>query len=70
MLFPVVLLHLHNAGYANEVGESFRSLISVHLVNLSYAVAFGYCLTDTLDKSIKRKQVRALSLRLLSRIDH
>jgi hypothetical protein len=45
------------SGYANEVGESFRSLISVHLVNFSYAVAFGYCLADTIDKTIARKKV-------------
>lgn len=56
---PVPLFLLFLSGYTNEVGESFRSLISVHLVNLSYAVAFGYCLADTIDKTIKRKKVSA-----------
>ncbi|XP_047538643.1 mitochondrial fission process protein 1 [Vanessa atalanta] len=40
-------------GYANEVGESFRSLVSVKVVRASYAVAFAYVLADTGDKSWK-----------------
>ncbi|KAF9796635.1 hypothetical protein SFRURICE_012728 [Spodoptera frugiperda] len=40
-------------GYANEVGESFRALVSYRLVRFSYAVAFGYTFADTADKSYK-----------------
>lgn len=45
---PVRLL-----GYANEVGESFRALVPVSLVRLSYAIATGYVIADTADKSWK-----------------
>jgi fission process protein 1 len=40
-------------GYANELGESFRVLISPGLVRASYAVAFGYVLMDVVDKAKK-----------------
>ncbi|CAH0713453.1 unnamed protein product, partial [Brenthis ino] len=40
-------------GYANEVGESFRSLVPVKVVRASYALAFAYVLADTGDKSWK-----------------
>ncbi|KAJ8712909.1 hypothetical protein PYW08_008213 [Mythimna loreyi] len=40
-------------GYANEVGESFRPIFSKNVVRASYAVAFGYTLADTVDKSFK-----------------
>ncbi|CAG9558932.1 unnamed protein product [Danaus chrysippus] len=40
-------------GYANEVGESFRAVVPVQVVRASYAVAFGYVLADTADKSWK-----------------
>ncbi|TKR71717.1 hypothetical protein L596_019268 [Steinernema carpocapsae] len=40
-------------GYANEVGEAFRSLVPVSLVRLSYVVSIGYVCADTLDKSRK-----------------
>uniref|UniRef100_F1LC47 Mitochondrial fission process protein 1 n=1 Tax=Ascaris suum TaxID=6253 RepID=F1LC47_ASCSU len=48
-------------GYANEVGESFRALVSVNLVRLSYVVAFGYVCADTVDKSRKSFRVRYLN---------
>lgn len=38
---------LRYCGYANEVGESFRYLYP-KLVAPSYAVAFGYCLADSI----------------------
>jgi fission process protein 1 len=44
---------LRYMGYANEVGESFRSLVSVSVVRASYVVAFGYVFADCVDKSIK-----------------
>ena len=44
---------LRYMGYANEVGESFRSLVSPGLVKASYVVAFGYVFMDVVDKSIK-----------------
>uniref|UniRef100_A0A0G4FUR6 Mitochondrial fission process protein 1 n=1 Tax=Chromera velia CCMP2878 TaxID=1169474 RepID=A0A0G4FUR6_9ALVE len=37
-------------GYANEVGEAFRPLVPVELVNLSYAVAFAYIFADSAAK--------------------
>ncbi|CAH1115272.1 unnamed protein product [Psylliodes chrysocephalus] len=40
-------------GYANEVGEAFRSIIGRKWVNFTYGVATLYVLTDTSDKSIK-----------------
>jgi len=40
-------------GYANEVGESFRALIHVNWVRLSYVIASGYVVADTFDKSEK-----------------
>ncbi|CAK1541867.1 unnamed protein product [Leptosia nina] len=43
-------------GYANEVGESFRSLVPVKVVRASYAVAFAYAFADTADKSWKMFQ--------------
>nr|CAI5862780.1 unnamed protein product [Callosobruchus analis] len=40
-------------GYANEVGEAFRSIIGAKWVNFTYCVATLYVLADTSDKSIK-----------------
>jgi len=40
-------------GYANEVGEAFRALVSVNWVRLSYGVASCYVLADTNDKAQK-----------------
>jgi fission process protein 1 len=44
------------AGYSNELGESFRSLIKKKYVNASYVVAVGYVFADTYDKSLKSYQ--------------
>ncbi|KPJ13050.1 Mitochondrial fission process protein 1 [Papilio machaon] len=41
------------AGYANEVGESFRAMVPLRVVQASYALATGYVLADTADKSWK-----------------
>ena len=38
-------------GYANEVGEAFRALVTVGWVRLSYGVASAYVLADTNDKA-------------------
>uniref|UniRef100_A0A6A7G993 Mitochondrial fission process protein 1 n=1 Tax=Hirondellea gigas TaxID=1518452 RepID=A0A6A7G993_9CRUS len=45
---PVRLL-----GYANEVGESFRSLTPVSFVRATYGVASVYVVADTYDKAAK-----------------
>jgi len=37
-------------GYANEVGEAFRSLVSVRLVHLSYFVASLYVLSHAISR--------------------
>ncbi|KAH7957595.1 hypothetical protein HPB52_020733 [Rhipicephalus sanguineus] len=50
---PVRLL-----GYANEVGEAFRSLVHVNVVRLSYAVASVYVVADTTDKVLKADKVK------------
>lgn len=44
---------LNILGYANEVGESFRHLVPRKVVTGSYVVATGYCLADTVDKTLK-----------------
>lgn len=44
-------------GYANEVGESFRSLVPNSLVRASYGVATVYTVADTADKSYKMYKV-------------
>ncbi|CAN0346998.1 unnamed protein product, partial [Ectocarpus sp. 12 AP-2014] len=43
---------LRYAGYANEVGESFRN-IAPRLVVPSYAVSIAYVCGDTVDKAYK-----------------
>jgi len=40
-------------GYANEVGEAFRALVSVGFVRATYGVASAYVLADTADKATK-----------------
>lgn len=40
-------------GYANEVGEAFRSIVPKSVVWFSYFVSSGYVLADTLDKGLK-----------------
>ncbi|XP_064621101.1 mitochondrial fission process protein 1-like [Lineus longissimus] len=41
---------LRYLGYANEVGESFRPLIPVSVVNLSYVIASGYVLAHAVNE--------------------
>jgi len=49
---------LRYLGYANELGESFRSVVNVKWVVLSYGVASSYVLADTISKSNKvRKEL-------------
>ncbi len=43
---------LRFAGYANELGEAFRPLVSHTWVHASYAVAIAYVLGDTIDKIV------------------
>ncbi|XP_041348878.1 mitochondrial fission process protein 1-like [Gigantopelta aegis] len=43
-------------GYANEVGEAFRSLIHVRFVHLSYVVASSYVVADSVHKGYKAAQ--------------
>ncbi|RNA00787.1 mitochondrial fission process 1 [Brachionus plicatilis] len=40
-------------GYANEIGESFRSMISQVAVRATYGVSFGYVFMDVIDKGKK-----------------
>ena len=40
-------------GYANEVGESFRQLIHVRYVQLTYVASTTYCALDALSKALK-----------------
>ncbi|KAK7789462.1 hypothetical protein R5R35_005858 [Gryllus longicercus] len=49
---PVRLL-----GYANEVGEAFRSLVHVNWVRLTYGISSAYVLADTYDKASKASAV-------------
>ena len=58
-------LHLHLlVGYANEVGEAFRHVISHSQVMMTYGVASGYVVCDALDKGYKTWQVRFLHLQI------
>ena len=45
------------AGYANEVGESFRSMIPVSAVRFSYVIASGYVCADAFSKGRQASQV-------------
>ncbi|KAF2364508.1 Mitochondrial 18kDa protein [Trinorchestia longiramus] len=58
---PVRLL-----GYANEVGEAFRSLTSVWFVRATYGVASVYVLADTRDKAVKMQQVPSASTKAVT----
>ncbi|CAG9862229.1 unnamed protein product [Phyllotreta striolata] len=40
-------------GYANEIGEAFRSIIGRRWVNFTYGIATLYVLADTSDKAFK-----------------
>ncbi|KAL1502493.1 hypothetical protein ABEB36_007629 [Hypothenemus hampei] len=44
-------------GYANEVGEAFRSIIGTKWVNVSYGIATLYVLADTTHKSVESYKV-------------
>uniref|UniRef100_A0A8D0YMI0 Mitochondrial fission process protein 1 n=1 Tax=Sus scrofa TaxID=9823 RepID=A0A8D0YMI0_PIG len=44
-------------GYANEVGEAFRSLVPTAVVWLSYGVSSSYVLADAIDKGKKARDV-------------
>lgn len=44
-------------GYANEVGEAFRSLVPTAVVWLSYGVSGSYVLADAIDKGKKAGEV-------------
>jgi len=45
------------AGYANEVGESFKNLVSTSAYRMSYAIAICYVLADATDKGLKAENV-------------
>ena len=45
--------HVLLSGYANEVGEAFRSLVHRSIVHSSYVVAFGYVFADAVSKALK-----------------
>jgi hypothetical protein len=47
---------LRYLGYSNEVGEAFRPLVGNFGANLTYVVAVGYVLADSIDKAIKSQQ--------------
>ncbi|GFR60418.1 mitochondrial fission process protein 1 [Elysia marginata] len=50
----ISLRHLTQfARYANEVGESFRVLVPVSVVRLSYVLASGYVVADSVHKGHK-----------------
>ena len=49
------------AGYANEVGESFRALIHVNLVRFTYIVASAYVSADALSKGGRAYKVRIMT---------
>ncbi|XP_026644501.1 mitochondrial fission process protein 1 isoform X2 [Microtus ochrogaster] len=44
-------------GYANEVGEAFRSMVPKAVVWLSYGVSSSYVLADAIDKGKKAGEV-------------
>ncbi|XP_012266763.1 mitochondrial fission process protein 1 [Athalia rosae] len=56
--------HVRYLGYANEVGEAFRSIVGKNLVRLSYAVAIGYVLADSSHKAAVVYQQDASSNRI------
>ena len=50
---------LRYAGYANEVGESFKNIVSRTSYRMSYAVAICYVLADAADKGMKADEAIA-----------
>jgi len=53
---------LRYAGYANEVGESFKNLISRSSYKMSYAIAICYVLADATDKGLKAENTVATAI--------
>lgn len=45
------------SGYANEVGEAFRSIIGARWVTVTYGIATAYVIADTADKTKKMHDV-------------
>lgn len=43
-------------GYANEVGEAFRQLVSRRVVQLSYVISSTYCFADATSKALEVKE--------------
>ncbi|KAF0852561.1 mitochondrial mitochondrial fission process protein [Andalucia godoyi] len=58
---------LRHAGYADEVGEAFRSIVPKSVVYASYGISVLYTIGDVIDKANKesRKIVRASRLSTL-----
>jgi len=48
---------IESAGYANEVGESFRALIHVNWVRFSYIVSSSYVCADAASKGTDASKV-------------
>jgi fission process protein 1 len=46
-------------GYANELGESFRSFLHVRAVHATYGVAFAYAAADSVRQTEPRPYVQA-----------
>lgn len=53
-MFLIIFFFL---GYTNEVGEAFRSTVPKSVVWLSYIIASGYVIADTLHKGRKEFEV-------------
>ena len=56
-------LSMHPPGYANEVGESFRHVVAVRWVYLSYLVSSGYVAAHALQQG-HRASTHNVSVRL------
>ena len=57
-----VALMWNCAGYANELGESFRHMVPVRLVHLSYVISSGYVLSHALSQGLNAHRTRAVTL--------
>ena len=55
MLQLLLQYNFSNTGYANEVGEAFRSLVPLRVVYLSYAVSSSYVLAHAAAKGWKAR---------------
>ncbi len=56
-----VLHHLHNAGYANEFGESIRHIVPVRYVHFTYMVSSGYVLSHALSEGIRTHRTQMVN---------